>query len=576
MLKRFFKKFSLRIVLICYILVFTLIPSIILCSFFYSYSINNVTEQYLDSYLNTVYSQCEYNLNSMLYSLNMMFLNICSYQDLYNVIFEPSYSYEEKQEQFKVSMEKLLEGNSIISGVEIITNNNIHYCYFDHDISYVELTDNYLSGLTGNKLVLNRVIASDSDNNKFWVVGKKFYNTYNLYDVGYIVIYADEKYFERSYQSSQFKNSSFFVATDNLIISHHDKTLIGSMAMIPGFTAPSSTRTLIKNDTESFLIFNANIQNTIFAPELKVYCIISYNEVYSIVSNLNIYTFVLLLLCLIISVLVAFFLPQKLLHDVIDLKNRIAQYPSSISSDEKKLKNNEILALENSFINLTKQVNDLIKKNNEEKELKRIAELRTLQAQINPHFIYNTLDTISWMAKMEHQPKISELSTALANFFRLGLQKGESFIAIEDEIKHVKNYLKVEQFRFPNLFDVRYEIDESLTGYKMIKLLLQPLVENCVLHAFEDIGYKGLITIRVFKNSDDPDVIQFDVEDNGIGMSSDLHKFIPGSKETYNGFGLHNVEQRLLLTYGDEYGLKIESHPSKGTKISFKIKIKKL
>lgn len=569
-MRNFIKYFSIKIILVFYILVFTLIPSIILCAFFYSYSVNTITKKYLDNYLDSVYSQCEYNLNAMFYNLNMLILNICSYQELYDVIFDPSYSHEENQEQFRISMEKLFADSSIINGIEVITKHN-HYSYFDNNITPVKLTNDYLSTLTGNKLVLNETVTSDSENNKYWVIGKKFYNTYNLYDVGYLVIYVNEAHFEQTYQFPQFKNSSFFITINNLVISHPNKNLIGNMVMIPGNTTHSKEQTIIQSDTESLLIFNTKINNLTVAPALKLYCVMSYNEVYSIVINLNLYTTGLLILCLLISVCIAFFLPKKLLQDVTTLKKQIANFPS-IKQFNDHINSNEIVNLENDFINLTKRIDDLIKKNNEEKDSKRIAELRTLQAQINPHFIYNTLDTISWLAKIENQPNIVELSNALASFFRLGLQKGDSFITIHDEIKHVENYLKIEQFRFPDLFDVRYEIDENLTKYKMIKLLLQPLVENCVSHAFEDIEYKGLITIRVFASPDDLNIIQFEVEDNGIGMSFDPRQLPITSNETYNGFGIYNVEQRLLLTYGNEFGLKIKSYPFKGTTVSFKIK----
>ena len=232
--------------------------------------------------------------------------------------------------------------------------------------------------------------------------------------------------------------------------------------------------------------------------------------------------------------------------------------------------------------NLTSQVNimadrlgSLMEKSNSDAKKLRKAELRTLQAQINPHFLYNTLDAIVWKAEAGDKDEVIGLTSSLSDFFRISLSSGADWIPISQEKKHIEGYLKIQQTRYRDI--LRYEIDiaDDIGEYYILKLLLQPLVENAIYHGIKIKRGGGLI--KVTGRLQDGFLI-FSVEDTGLGMTPDqlkdlnerMKKGQPSVSEGSGGFGLVNVNLRIRLYYNQEEGLMIESN-SDGTKVSFRV-----
>jgi two-component system sensor histidine kinase YesM len=190
--------------------------------------------------------------------------------------------------------------------------------------------------------------------------------------------------------------------------------------------------------------------------------------------------------------------------------------------------------------------------------------------QINPHFLYNTLDTIAWLAKLKNEKDIENLVLSLAKFFRLSLHKGDKFIKIKEEVDLVKSFLEIEKIRFPELFDVEYEIADEVKEIETLKLIFQPIVENAIKHGFSDIDYRGKITIRAELKEND---IFFEIEDNGKGFDADEDLFADDKLLTgLGGYGLKNVDERIKLEYGRDYGVSVLSVVGTGTKVQIKIK----
>lgn len=210
-------------------------------------------------------------------------------------------------------------------------------------------------------------------------------------------------------------------------------------------------------------------------------------------------------------------------------------------------------------------MSDLVAEHN----AKRKSEFDTLQSQINPHFLYNTLDIIVWMIENENSDKAVNIVTALAKFFRISLSKGKNIITVKDEVEHVRNYLMIQNMRFKNRFEYSIEVDEKVLSYSSLKLMLQPLVENAIYHGMEFMDGDGEIDVKVFKEDDS---LYFTITDNGLGMSEDMVEtllskdFVPSKKGS--GIGVKNVNERIKLYFGSEYGLKVESEPDEGTKIT--------
>lgn len=211
---------------------------------------------------------------------------------------------------------------------------------------------------------------------------------------------------------------------------------------------------------------------------------------------------------------------------------------------------------------------------------KRKAELSALQAQINPHFLYNTLNAITWQAVSNGDEKTSTISHALGRFFRLSLSKGAEVIPVNEEIEHVRNYLLIQQIRYGDKLQYNFEVDETLLACPIIKLVLQPLVENAIYHG---VKYKeGIGVIRVSAQGETDDHgkrwMLFCIEDNGVGieaqrlsvMNDELRRVISRQSE---GYGIFNVNERLHLYYGGDVGLWYESEPGVGTKAFFKVPV---
>ncbi len=204
-----------------------------------------------------------------------------------------------------------------------------------------------------------------------------------------------------------------------------------------------------------------------------------------------------------------------------------------------------------------------------EHESKRKSEFDTLQSQINPHFLYNTLDIIVWMIENEQKQEAVKVVTALARFFRISLSKGRSIIPVRDELEHVRNYLTIQQKRFKNKFIYQIEAQEEVLSLASLKLMLQPLVENAIYHGMEFMDGDGEITVKAERNEDR---LCFTIADNGLGMTKEqVEGLLTGETRSASkkgsGIGVKNVNERIRLYFGEDYGLEIFSEPDEGTAI---------
>ena len=211
-----------------------------------------------------------------------------------------------------------------------------------------------------------------------------------------------------------------------------------------------------------------------------------------------------------------------------------------------------------------------------EHEEKRKSEFDSLQAQINPHFLYNTLDIIVWQIENEKQSEAVHTVTALARFFRLSLGKGKNIVTVKDEIDHVKNYLMIQHMRFKNKFDYEFDIAEDVLELPSLKLMLQPLVENAIYHGMEFMDGDGLIMVKAWREENE---LYFSVADNGLGMTEDkVEMILTGKSSSGNGrgsgIGVKNVNERIKLYFGEAYGLTIDSEPDEGTKVTIHLPVK--
>ncbi len=226
----------------------------------------------------------------------------------------------------------------------------------------------------------------------------------------------------------------------------------------------------------------------------------------------------------------------------------------------------ELYQLEEKYDEMITHILELMQKSREDAETQRKLELDALQMQINPHFLYNTLDAVTWMAKLKGDADIEKLTLNLAKFFRLSLHRGDKFITVGEELELTWHYLEIDKVRFPDKFAVRFETDESLGNYKVLKLILQPVAENAVKYAFEE--KHGNLVIRT--KLCDGDIV-FEVEDDGCGFDTSGGIVSSKKKSELGGFGLKNVDERIKLEYGEGYGVEVRSAPGKGTLVTVRV-----
>ena len=228
----------------------------------------------------------------------------------------------------------------------------------------------------------------------------------------------------------------------------------------------------------------------------------------------------------------------------------------------------EIRHLGRTITSMVRRLHELMDEVVIEQEKKRKSEFDALQAQINPHFLYNTLDSIVWMVESERYQEAIFMVTALANLFRISLSKGKNIISIREEIEHAQNYLYIQKIRYKNRFQVDIDIDPEIHECSTIKLIVQPLLENAIYHGVEYMDGEGEIKVRGYlKNGE----VYIDVTDNGLGIPEEALDYVLTDEKREHkkgsGIGLSNVHQRIQLYFGKAYGLEIESILDEGTTI---------
>jgi two-component system sensor histidine kinase YesM len=210
----------------------------------------------------------------------------------------------------------------------------------------------------------------------------------------------------------------------------------------------------------------------------------------------------------------------------------------------------------------------------EEQREKRKTEFQALQNQINPHFLYNTLDSIVYLSENKMNDKVVKMVVALSRFFRISISRGRNIILLKEEIEHARNYLLIQQIRYNDKFDFKFEIDKEVLNLKVVKLSLQPIIENALVHGINTEYDSGTIIIRAYQKRHS---LVLEVEDDGYGMTEELIESVYDNltnKKLHNSIGLKNVYQRLRIYYGEEVEFKIISELDEKTIVRLVIPIK--
>lgn len=281
--------------------------------------------------------------------------------------------------------------------------------------------------------------------------------------------------------------------------------------------------------------------------------------------------FVVMVMCLMIMMLVVVnrIVSRRISRPILKLNDSVIQYEAGEKPDIYIGGSQEIRHLGFSIQRSYEQIDVLMKKILLEQNERRKSELDALQSQINPHFLYNTLESITWMVEGERNEEAVFMISQLAKLFRISLSKGRTVIRIADELQHAKSYMNIQQVRYKNTFTVTFDVEESILSCCTVKLILQPILENAINYGVSSMDDCGIIQVTGrYENG----LIILSVIDNGIGMSREQAELLLTDSNRVqkrgSGVGLVNVNNRIQLLFGKEYGIKVESEPDEGTTVS--------
>ena len=314
------------------------------------------------------------------------------------------------------------------------------------------------------------------------------------------------------------------------------------------------------------------VVNAISYTGWKLVGVIPYSAFTYGMINMRYFIVLLMLLMAMMLVVVNRIVSVGISRPVLKLNDSVKEYEAGEKPEIYIGGPQEIRHLGHSIQKSYEQIESLMKKIVLEQNERRKSELDALQSQINPHFLYNTLESITWMVEGERNDEAVFMISQLARLFRISLSKGRTIISIRDEIQHAQSYMNIQKIRYKNTFSVSFDVDPDICSCSTVKLVLQPILENAINYGVSGMDDTGEIRVEGKRDGDD---ILLSVTDNGIGMSEEEARLVLTDSSRVHkhgsGVGLVNVNRRIQIYFGSGYGLSIESEPDEGTKVTIRI-----
>jgi two-component system sensor histidine kinase YesM len=386
------------------------------------------------------------------------------------------------------------------------------------------------------------------------------------------IISVPENEFASLISNESQEQLRYILDKNGTIISSSDKSSINhSFREIYGAKVPNNTKgyTVIENQGDKYVLTYFRMNNMGW----QVVDLKSYDDITKKQKKNRDRLLIVTLICISISLVIAMIFARSITQPLRQLTKSMIRADFVLkSSDFEAFRKDEIGILQQSFEIMKGNISNLIQENNAKEKKKRDAELKAMQAQISPHFLFNTLSTIRWAALNKNHQKAADMVLALCNLLDMTIVKGDEMITLDQEMESLVNYVDILKLRHARPFKLEIELCGKIKNYKVPKLLLQPIVENSIIHGFEGKKTEGLIKIE---GTIKDDKILITVCDNGNGMDlGDVNETQRYSDLKFSGIGIRNVEDRIKLYYGDEYGLKISSKLNEGTSVTVELPLK--
>jgi len=402
-------------------------------------------------------------------------------------------------------------------------------------------------------------------------IGRAIIDPYTKEDLGFILLNISVDKLKTLWSDTKMTENTKFYLVDELdnVIYSTDRAEIGKPATQAlgeqiQITAGAERKTWENKDT--YMIASSSE-----VTGWKAVTVIPKGEMLSIVYKMIIVMAVSLIMMLFLSIIISVRISTTIMKPLSVLKGKmklVSQGKMDVSFEPQY---GEIGMISHTVDTMLKEIRGLIDRIYREEEEKRKLEMIALQSQIQPHFIYNTLNVIKWMAKIQGASGIEEAVSAFSSVIKFTVKAEGNYVTIADEISFIRNYTNILDFRYMGKFEVEYDMDESVSSYKTLKFLLQPLVENAVFHGFDGVDYKGKLTISI-KEADNQIVMT--VADNGRGFSAEENRQRKDlTSDPFNSIGIENVRNRIRLHFGDQSGLWITSKEGGGTTATIRVPI---
>lgn len=360
--------------------------------------------------------------------------------------------------------------------------------------------------------------------------------------------------------------------TGNIIYHPQQQLLYSSLATeeIPQVLSTSSGQSFTVDDTKGKRIYS--VQDTGLGWKIVG---VTYSDDLianksSIQHSILLYALLGIGISIVISLLLSLHLTKPIKRLQRDMKQvELGNFHIQTSLEE----DNEINQLGQSFNVMVNEIKHLMDETVQNSEQKRKAELLLLHAQINPHFLYNTLDSIIWMAEQEKHEEVVDMTSALAKMFRASITRDQELVSIRVEIEHIRQYLFIQKMRYREQLDYEFDIPSHVLHYKTVKILLQPFIENAIYHGIRSKTTPGMIYISAWQEEDQ---LIFEVRDNGLGMTAErLAEVTQGTvtTNTQHGIGIGNVNERIQLYFGTSYGMTMTSVLGEGTVVTIRVPV---
>ena len=574
-IQSFYNSSLSRKLFIC-LTVFFIIPLLIV-----AFIINNQVSQFMNANVCKtnleVLKQTRAGIENIINDVEYISITLLSDYDLQDIISgrdKSLNSIESAKFMYnKNSIQPLMNSRPYISSICISNNSDVIYQFGDQvtkeDIRFHEEAAKLKGKVLWTPVYKLPYITMDDNSEKFIISAVRAYNSLMaIKQLATERVSIDEKTICNIYSGINIVKGSkiFIVDKSGTVISAQDKNLL---------TKKMGTQVYVKDALMSnegfFKTHIKNTENTVFhylieGTGWQVIQTIPESELNKQILIINLIIIICISFCILFGIFFSLIQNTSILKPIKLLSKEMERVKKgNFDIDLKIMNKDEIGDLSNLFSDMVSKIRELIDSDYKSKIREKEAEVIAIQSQINPHFLYNTLDSIRWMAVGNKDYAVGEQIEALSDIFRHVLNKGKDMTTIKEELDHLNNYIFIQKSRYGDRIFVDIQVDDSLMEYITPKLILQPLVENSFQHGLESKVEGGKIHIQIEKLESG---IKFSVTDDGMGTNQDkITKMISSKTESHNVFALNNINDRIQLKFGKEYGLKFSSQVGKGTTV---------